>query len=994
MTKIKCHFSLVTTLTIASCLIQSVLGYSYMNCIDMSNVIHCVHCEFRCLHRGTKNISDFVDDLPITTTTLNISHNNITAEIPDYIFSHLPNLTYLNLDSNNISNFSEDALRNLFQLKNLNLSANNLNSLKPGLFQDLVGLNQLILYDNNLMTIPPDIFNGCSKLNYLTLRKNILQNFTAIALSVQNLKNLSKFDLGFNKLQSLEHSASLPPSLKELYLTANELHTLGCTSEFLEHVHVLDLSNNFKLSSVHFKGLNLSEISLLRLRRTNVTVPELLKLAPSLKPVHVDYSGLNLGNSSNVGIKSLCQLLTNSSTEMNRLILQSNNIISLQRDQFSCPKITGSLDLSMNGLKTVGCLEFLEGQRSLQNISVEHNHLSELKNCTTQSFYSVTFLSYRFNRILKVNADAFAHTPNLKTLQLNINIIAYLHPKALCNLTHLITLRLDNNLLTDLYNDSFIDLHNLTTLNLRNNHISVIFNDTFQSLKKLHIVDLGGNKIAQFQKRAFNGLESLENIYLDGNRITQIQLKIFAKLWPTLKILDLQHNYIEYLERKTTSPFAKLSNLTTLKLDNQQPYGIMFLPQNFFSGLTSLTALSLKYNGISGFGSNTSHDLTNLQWLTIDYSGVGVKPLPAGIFKHLKKLQSLAIENMGIDVISEQVFGNLTSLRKLNLNRNAMSTIDPAVLENLPHLNYVDLRDTPLVCTCNNSELQNWTKNNRRIQIVLLYSMTCPHQSHTSYFHQFDTKVCYLDIGLYFFVSTSIVVLLLTTLPLLYVKLYWKLKYSYYVIRSWFGEQWRRLRDEEKKCQYDAFISYNSADEEWVLKQLVPNLEGNGSSLRLCLHHRDFEPGRYIVDNIVSAVYGSRKTVCVVSRDFLRSEWCSLEIQLASHLLFDELRDVLVLVFLEHVSERQISAYHRMRKVMLKKTYLQWPGLNCTDPGQAQELFWTQLRRALRSSSSSSSSSTPQADKEGGEGGRDGAFTHKDSMACLSQTEDVRDIPV
>ncbi|CAL8263779.1 unnamed protein product [Arctogadus glacialis] len=105
------------------------------------------------------------------------------------------------------------------------------------------------------------------------------------------------------------------------------------------------------------------------------------------------------------------------------------------------------------------------------------------------------------------------------------------------------------------------------------------------------------------------------------------------------------------------------------------------------------------------------------------------------------------------------------------------------------------------------------------------------------------------------------------------------------------------------------------------------------------------------VDNIVSAVYGSRKTLCVVSRNFLQSEWCSLEIQLASYRLFDEHRDVLLLVFLEHISERELSSYHRMRKVMLRKTYLQWPGSECTDPALAQLLFWKQLRRALRTGS-------------------------------------------
>ncbi|KAL2084227.1 hypothetical protein ACEWY4_019745 [Coilia grayii] len=985
MTTAKWHILLGTALTIASCLIQLILGYSYRNCIEISKSNH---SAFRCLHRNAKNITDFVDDLPHTTTTLNISHNTL-SEIPlNFSFTRLQNLSHLSLDSNKISDIPSDIFRNLHHLESLNLSTNYLVSLNPGLFQSLNTLKQLILHDNKLQSIPPDIFNGCPELNYLTLRKNNLSNFTAVVVSVKDLKKLTKLDLSFNKLQSLEDSASLPSSLQELYLTTNELHTLGCKPGLLGQIHVLDLSKNVNLSAVHFKGLNLSKIYLLRLRLTNVTVPELLRLTPSLKPAHVDYSGLNLGH-NNSGIKSLCNLLMNSSTEMHRMILQDNNIHNLQPGLFfNCTNVTGSLDLSLNRLKTVGCLEFLEGQNFLQNITVEHNILSELKTCRTRSFHSLTFLSYRYNRILKVNEFAFAHTPRLQTLQLNINIIAFMHHKALCNLTELINLRLDNNLLSDLYNDSFIDLHNLKTLNLRNNQLSVIFKNTFQSLKSLYILDLGGNKISQFSEGAFTGLESLAKIYLDRNRLTQKYIPMFAKLSTTLKVLDLQNNRITYVDVQTTSPFANLSKLESLKLDAQQPYGIMILPLAFFSGLTSLKSLSLTYNYITGFGSNTFDDLVKLELLSLDNSCAGVKPLPAGIFKNLKNLIHLAVENMGIDLFSERVFGNLTSLRTLQLNRNAMSTIDHTILEKLPKLNYVDLRNTPLVCTCNNSELQNWTKNNQRIQIVYLYSMTCPLQSTTRFFHSFDTKVCYQDIGIYLFVSTSNVVLLLTILPLLYVKLYWKLKYSYYVFRSWFGEQWRRLRDEEKKCQYDAFISYNSADEEWVLKQLVPNLEGNGSSLRLCLHHRDFEPGRYIVDNIVSAVYGSRKTVCVVSRDFLRSEWCSLEIQLASHLLFDELRDVLVLVFLERISESQISAYHRMRKVMLKKTYLQWPGLDCDDPAQAQELFWTQLRRALRSSAS-----IDQADKEGAEEeeDKDRAVDRK-SKVYQSQTDDVRNI--
>ena len=39
--------------------------------------------------------------------------------------------------------------------------------------------------------------------------------------------------------------------------------------------------------------------------------------------------------------------------------------------------------------------------------------------------------------------------------------------------------------------------------------------------------------------------------------------------------------------------------------------------------------------------------------------------------------------------------------------------------------------------------------------------------------------------------------------------------------------------------------------------------------------------GTSIMENITEAIYGSRKTICVISRHYLESEWCSREIQMA-----------------------------------------------------------------------------------------------------------------
>jgi len=43
----------------------------------------------------------------------------------------------------------------------------------------------------------------------------------------------------------------------------------------------------------------------------------------------------------------------------------------------------------------------------------------------------------------------------------------------------------------------------------------------------------------------------------------------------------------------------------------------------------------------------------------------------------------------------------------------------------------------------------------------------------------------------------------------------------------------------------------------------------------------ELSTGKPIIENITDAIYGSRKTICVITRRYLQSEWCSREIQMA-----------------------------------------------------------------------------------------------------------------
>ncbi|XP_033014656.1 toll-like receptor 13 [Lacerta agilis] len=917
---------------------QWAAAYGFRNCIQSMYDPG----SFTCMQRFLNDVSSAVKDLPNNATVVNASHNFIRF-LPYGSFQHLPKLKVLHLSFNKMEVIEGGAFENLTDLRTLNLSCNSLVNLSKYAFLGLPNLTFLILHHNRLSKIQEDTFSPFQNLLALQLHFNKLENFEEVVLSLVRLTSLKVLNLCNNNLTSLESEPRLPTSLSTLLLCNNSLHKVDVKEpEFLRNVKRLDISYNRISNASSFATVHLQNLSRLELMGNGLDIFQVFKVS-DLRPWTLDYSGLYLSKSYQ--LSKLCEHL-NASNHSLPLRLQSNNIRKVNSSTFgACPPIL-LLDLSRNRLRSVGCVREKMGrvQNQLKTLIVEHNLLGKLKSCSKiDPLNELRTISFRFNRILLVSAQAFCYAPNLETLHLNINSIAVLDKNALKGLQYLRELRLDNNLLTDLYETSFDDLKSLKILNLRNNHVSVLFPGVFKNLGSLYILDLGGNNIRRLTNTSFEGLRNLSNLYLDGNHIEYISHWFFKPVQSTLQVLDLRANKINYISMKQHSqpPFLNLHKLYDLKLQGQQPYGLKIIPPKFFKGLRSLRNLHLSENKILSIAPDVFDDLGQLRYLSLADSSNGMGNFPPGIFKNLRNLTLLNLENAGLRTLTLEVFGNLSRLRTLQMGKNEVQTINSSVMEKLASLRYLDLRKCPLSCTCDNIWFQLWL-NNSQVQVVYLYNYSCNSGQPSSYIYSFDTHVCFQDVGVYLFFFTFPTLLLHMVLPFLYHRTYWRLKYHFYVLRAWVNDHWRHGKDDQYK--FDAFVSYNSTDESWVLEHLVPSLEkGGGPVFRLCLHHRDFQPGKYIIDNIVDSIHNSRHTICVISRRYLRSEWCSMEIQLASYRLFDELKDVLIPVFLEDIPERELSAYHRMRKVMLKKTYISWPA----EP-EAQKLFWAKMRVALK----------------------------------------------
>ncbi|XP_006814469.1 uncharacterized protein LOC102803222, partial [Saccoglossus kowalevskii] len=95
-----------------------------------------------------------------------------------------------------------------------------------------------------------------------------------------------------------------------------------------------------------------------------------------------------------------------------------------------------------------------------------------------------------------------------------------------------------------------------------------------------------------------------------------------------------------------------------------------------------------------------------------------------------------------------------------------------------------------------------------------------------------------------------------------------------------------RSKDDDNK-EWDAFVAVKGGteDETFVYKELLHELEEN-NDYKINIHHRDFTPGIPIVDNILYAIKNSRRTILILSPEFVRSELCNYEVDQAKFELF------------------------------------------------------------------------------------------------------------
>lgn len=271
------------------------------------------------------------------------------------------------------------------------------------------------------------------------------------------------------------------------------------------------------------------------------------------------------------------------------------------------------------------------------------------------------------------------------------------------------------------------------------------------------------------------------------------------------------------------------------------------------------------------------------------------------------------------------------------LDGNNLTGIEPKILERLSNSSQIStltLHDNPWRCDCSAREFLTFVHSNY-LEIPDLSEIMCANSNRTLS-SLTPEQLCPTSYRM------IIVLCSMTSLFALFVGLAAALYYKFQrQIKVWLYSKNLCLclvtEDElDKDKIYDAFVSYSHKDEDFVIKELVAKLEDGPKPYKLCIHVRDWLAGEWIPTQIARSVEESRRTIIVLSRHFIDSEWGRLEFQAAHKQALNEKRARVVIVIYGDIGPTD-NLDPDLKSYLQTNTYVKW----------GEPWFWQKLRYAL-----------------------------------------------
>ena len=605
------------------------------------------------------------------------------------------------------------------------------------------------------------------------------------------------------------------------------------------------------------------------------------------------------------------------------------------------------LVLKMNALRTIGPTCF-HGLKGIQSIDLSTNMLTSLPENLFHGLTSLLHIDLSKNRISVINKTLFHGLINIKRIYLNGNNLSDIEDGLFNTLDNLEVLQLDSNKIKTIVRNPFSPSSSLHELHLQNNTLTSLPSWIFY-LKKIKKLDLSNNRITLLDLTWVNRTDLdqfliTSEIMLAGNPITcDCKMAATVKLispvlekhpeikprfsswlcdWPhELKgksFLDINKTY-EWMTRENAQncPSACLCRKRCSDghfVIDCESQSLEEIPSSMPQGRIELNLIN---NHIRDIPSH--YYLENVTVLKLTNNKVA--QLHVSVLKGLKHVKTLLIDSNFLRSLPEEI-------QKLNFKRMTLS-------------------GNSFKCDCNTKWMKHWLLKNKK-QIRDYNKVLCSSgQSDLRGKHMYnltdDMFICptltspvasnYLPIVI---TAASVLcgLLLLTVITVILLYKY-QGEVKIFMFTRFNLHPFDRIDDSDSNKIYDAFISYSGDDYQWVVNTLQRRLENHNPPYKLCLHHRDFQVGALIQENIFKSVDHSKRMLMVLSPSFVRSGWCLLEFRFAHQKVSEDRTNYLIIILFDDVDMADLD--EEIKLYMRTNTYVR----------VSDERFWQKLFYAM-----------------------------------------------
>lgn len=906
-------------------------------------------------------------DVADTVKQIYLQNNSIGALSPG-LFVNLYQLTSLDLSYNQLTSKWIDAgtFTGLIRLVMLNLSNNKITKLDPTMFHDLYTLQILNLGGNLIESVPDDAFIPLRNLDTLILSNNKVMDVSPFALN--GLYALTLLSLDGNRLTDVhEHCFRNCTTLQDLHLSGNLMKTVPAALRDMTLLKTVDLGEN-RIDFIEpksFDGMsNLYGLRLMGNRLRNIS-SNLFDYLPSLQILNLAHNQID-----HVSADAFHNL-----TKIQAIRLDGNRLSSMDRLFRNVSSLLW-LNVSDNVLN-----DFDYGMLPdrLEWLDMHKNYLTELSNRDGVPAAAIRTLDVRYNYLTYVGPSSVPD--GVEIVLMNDNQIMTVEPGTF--------LRKANVTRADMYANQIgqLDINALRVPPVPADRPLPEFyigGNPFQCDCKMEWLQRINQLAAGL--RQYPVVMDLPGVYCKllynrDNRyvpLSEIGASQFVCTYKTHCFAVCQCCEFDACDCEMTCPAnctcyhdqpwssnivdCYSSNYTQLPAKIPMDATEVYLDGNLFSHLSSHALLGRKNlrilfannSGIRSVRNDTFTGLKRLAVLHLEHNKI--ERFDGSEFNTVENLRELYLQHNAIGYIDNRTFEPLKSLHVLRLDHNRLRDYDVWTLSANARLSgSLYLSDNPWSCDC------EYVRSLRRFmelgggadRVADAADVGCRPQGAGAVMiairDQNGTE-CEGGGGSFFGsivenrvvrhvlpVALTAACVALAALLAVYLAVAYRDECRAWVYHRCGFRICHKTVPFEDDRMFDAYVAYSLDDDGFVAQMLAPGLEqgGGGPGYRVGLHYRDFNVSSFVADTIVEAIESSKRTILVVSKNFVESEWCRFEYKSALREGLKDKRGRLIVVALGELRPADVDP--ELRAHIKAAVQVNW----------GDRMFWEKLKFAM-----------------------------------------------